>query len=284
MVWLPAGLCRSDTHLCGQTDSGTIKELARVEDELRADIKKYAQEPDPPTPLQLKPLVRMHPTMAITARTKMGAGRPVRISFQNTSSETIAFPVNRKDFLSKNIATGKALVAELQKSFPVVNEKGTYIWKDVPAATVLEFLGEYEFSRDARDVNRQNLVNYITRQNEKGELVLWDVVLPRGSRELEPYPWAKDVLTHKIRRSPYTATSLRQLKSPSDLEFWRGQTGRDPKDSTHGALMLYLVDKDSESETVGKLFLDPASAEDLLGLVFAFPESKSDATVEYVSQ
>lgn len=261
-------------------------ELARVEDELRADIKKYAQEPDPPTPLDLKPVIRTHPAMAITSRTKMGAGKPINISFQNTNSETISFPIDRKDFLEKNLNAGRALISHLEKSGGAKPVNGTYIWKDIPASVILDFLNDYEFSRDAREVNRISLTNYIKRQNDNGELLLWDIVLPRGSRELEPYPWSKNVFAHKIHRSPYTATSVRQLKSPGDIDSWREQTGRDPKDPKYGAMVLYLIDKNSESPAPEgrKFFSDPAAAEDLLGMVFVFPESKSNATVEYASQ
>jgi hypothetical protein len=259
-------------------------ELARVEDELRADIKKYAQEPDPPTPLELKPIIRTHPAMAITSRTKMGAGRPVQISFQNTSSETISFPIDRKDFLEKNIAAGQALISQLVKSVAVEETEGNYIWKDVSASAITDLLNAYEFSRDAREVNRLSLTNYIKRQNDNGELTVWDIVLPRGNRQLEPYTWGKDIITHRIQRSPYTATSVRQLKSPGDIEFWRKRTARDPKDPKHGALFLYLVDRNSESPAGRKFFADPLKAEDLLGLTFVFPESKSNATIEYVSQ
>jgi hypothetical protein len=259
-------------------------ELARVEDELRADIKKYAQEPDPPTPLELKPIIRTHPALAITSRAKMGAGRPVQISFQNTSSETITFPIDRKDFLEKNLNAGRALISHLEKTAHVKPVNGTYIWKDLPASVILDFLNVYEFSRNAREVDRISLTNYIKRQNEKGELSSWDIVLPRGNQNIEPYSWGKDIFTHKIQRSPYTAISVRQLKSPSDLDFWRTETGRDPKDPMHGAMVLYLVDKNSESPEGRKFFSDPSAAEDLLGMVFVFPESKSNATVEYVSQ
>mgnify|MGYP001618929667 CR=1 FL=1 len=259
-------------------------ELARVEDELRTDIKKYAQEPDPPTPLELKPIIRTHPAMVITSRTKMGAGRPVHISFQNTSSETIAFPISRKEFLEKNLNAGRALISHLGKSTAVKPVNGNYVWKDLPASVILDFLNAYEFSRDAREVNRISLTNYIKRQNENGELLSWDIVLPRGPREMEPFPWTQDIFTHKIHRSPFTATSIKQLKSPSDIDFWREQTGRDPKDPKHGAMVLYLIDRNSESPKGRKFFSDPSAAEDLLGMVFVFPESKSNATVEYVSQ
>ena len=260
-------------------------ELARVEDELRADIKKYAQEPDPPTPLDLKPLIRTHPAMAITSRTKMGAGTPIHISFQNTSSETVAFPVDQKNLLEKNLNAGKGLISHLEKTTTAESIKGTYIWKDIPSSVILEFLQNYEFSRNAREVNRINLTNYIKRQNEKDELLSWDIVLPRGSKDRETYAWGKNVFANKVHRSPLiTTTSVRQLKSPSDITSWREYASRDPKDPTYGALLLYLIDKNSESPEGRKFFSDRESAEDLLGLVFVFPESKSNATIEYVSQ
>jgi len=260
-----------------------FKELARVEDELRADIKKYAQEPDPPTPLELKPVIRSHPALAITSRSKMGAGRPVHISFQNKSSETVSFPLGNKDFLKKNIDAGKGLIMQLIKSgISCQQHDGTYIWKDLSASTIIDFLNTYEFSRDGREVNRNSLINYIKRQNDNGELTLWDIVLPRGNQKREPYSWTKDIFIHRIQRSPLTDTSIRVLQSPSDVDFWREQNGRDKKDSKHGCLMLYLIDKNSASPEGRKFFPDPA--EDLLGLVLIFPKSKSNATIEYISQ
>lgn len=259
-------------------------ELARVEDELRADLRKYAQEPDPPTPMDLKPIIRSHPTLAITARSKMGAGKPMNLSFQNTMSETISFPVARKDYLEKNINATKALIATLSETAMRDTLKGTFLWRDIPASKILDYIGSYEFSKDARDVNRINLMNYISRQNTKGELTHWDVILPHGNKENEPYTWSQDVITHKIRRSPLTPSSIRQLKSPSDINFWRTNSGRDEKDPKYGALVLYLVDKKSESESGLKFAMEGPNSEDLLGMVLVFPESKSNATIEYVSQ
>lgn len=259
-------------------------ELARVEDELRADLKKYAQEPNPPTPLDLKPRIRAHPAMAVTSRLKIGAGKPVSISFQGTRSETITFPLDHTDLLQKNLRAAQAMIKQVSAVRKAIPDNGTYIWKDVPATVILEFLNDYEFSREAREVNRQNLINYIKRQNSFGELPLWDIVLPRGNPKMDPYTWTEGVYTRKIVRAPTATKSIRVLSSPADIDSWRETAGRNPKDTKHGSIMLYLIDKHAGTESQERFFDDATKAEDVLGLVFIFPESKSNATVEYISQ
>lgn len=259
-------------------------ELARVEDELRADLRKYAEEPDPPTPLMLKPIIRSHPTMVVTSRMKMGAGRPVSISFQNTTQQTVAFPIDNKTLLRNNIEAAHGFISELPAMSVSKSEEGIHIWKDAPAASVIEFLNSYEFSREARDVNRQNLVSYISRQNSRGELTTWDIVLPRGNPKRELHSWAKEVFTRKVERVPMTGRSIRVLSSPGDRKSWLKLTGRDPKDAARGCLMFYLIDKTSGLEDNRPFFENPAEAEDILGLVFIFPESQSHETIEYISQ
>lgn len=264
--------------------SERFAELARVEDELRADLRKYAQQPNPPTPLQLKPRIRNHPAMAVTSRFKMGAGRPIAISFENTSQQTVSFPVENKTLLRTNIDAAHAFISGLPANPESESKEGMHIWKDVDAKSILEFLNVYEFSREARDVNRQNLVGYIQRQNKCGELTSWDVVLPKGSNKEEVHRWTKDIFTRKIMRTPMTSHSIRVLSDPNDKIKWQALTGRDLADSTRGCLMLYLINRESGKDKEKGFFDDPANAEDILGLVFVFPESKSHETVEYISQ
>ena len=49
-----------------------FSDLARVELELRADIAKYARKPDPPTPLELMPRIRSHPSLGGDVATEDG--------------------------------------------------------------------------------------------------------------------------------------------------------------------------------------------------------------------
>lgn len=259
-------------------------ELARVEDELRADLRKYAQQPNPPTPLELKPRIRTHPTMAVTSRLKMGAGRPIAISFENTSQQTVAFPVRDKSLLRTNINAAHAFITGLPVKSQSETEEGMHIWENVDAKFIVEFLEAYIFSKEARGVNRQNLVGYIKRQISCGELTTWDVVLPKGSGKQEVHRWTRNIFTRKIMRTPMTSRSIRVLSDPNDKVKWQALTGRDLKDSRHGCIMLYLIDKESGMEKERRFFDKPEEAEDILGLVFLFPESQSHETVEYISQ
>jgi hypothetical protein len=259
-------------------------ELARVEDELRTDLKKYAQQPNPPTPLELKPIIRMHPTMTITSLRKMGAARHINISFQNTVQQTVSFPVDRKELLRKNLESAHAFISKLPKVWNSRSDEGPHIWKDIPADSIIEFLNAYEFSREARDVSRRNLVNYISRQNGRNELTSWDVVLPQGNPKREPYAWATNLLTRKIIRTPMTSKSIKVLSNPGDLRYWQEKAGRNLQDPSRGCIMLYLIDRKSVMEKDIKFFASASDAEDLVGLVMVFPESKSNETIEYVSQ
>jgi hypothetical protein len=258
-------------------------DLARVELELRADITKYARQPDPPTPLELKPKIRTHPSLAVTSRLKMGAGGPMNISFQNTDQQTVSFPLGDKNALRRNEDAARDLVKRLGKPTISTTPEGMHIWKGVSAGTVIDFVEAYAFGREAPVVNRDNLSKYIRRQNAKGELRGWDIVIPRGNRERDPYTWAGDVHARRVIRTPTTTKSIRVLSSPGDIESWKKAAGRKGDDSDLGCLMLYAIDKNSGTEE-RSFFASSTKATDIIGLVFIFPDSHTDVTVEYVSQ
>ena len=104
-----------------------------------------------------------------------------------------------------------------------VSKEGMHIWKDVASSGIIDFLNSYTFSKDAAVVNRENLSNYIRRQNAKGELRSWDVVIPRGNPDHEPYHWASDVIARRVMRSPTTKNSIRVLSSPATSPAGRSQ-------------------------------------------------------------
>ena len=258
-------------------------DLARIELELRADLSKYARKPNPPTPLELMPKIRAHPAMAITPRNKLGAGRQIRISFQNGESETVSFPLGDRVALQNNQKAARSFIRGLGVPTRSMTPEGQHVWTDVAAESLLVFLESYVFGV-APVVNRQNLTNYIRRQNRRGEIVSWDVVVPRGSGNADPFYWTDDVLARKVTRSGTTKNSIKVLRSPEDIVQWRSECKRTVDDSKRGGLLLYVIDRTSGEEKGKPLFADPAVAEDVVGLVFSFPNSVSNETVEYVSQ
>ncbi len=263
-----------------------FSDLARVELELRADIAKYARKPDPPTPLELMPKIRSHPSLAVTSPLKMGAGAAVNISFSNTDQQTVAFPISDKGALRANEEAAKSLIKGMGKPDISVSSEGMHIWKDRPAGAVISFLKSYTFSKDAPIVNRANLTKYIERQNAKNELRLWDIVVPRGNANLGPYHWSDDAIARSVMRSPASAKgSIKVLSSPPDIAGWKSAAGRSGSDSERGCLILYAIDKNSGLPKKG-FFKSPTDATDIVGLVLLFPDSDSQAnvSVQYVSQ
>lgn len=267
------------------TMSRQFSDLARVELELRADIAKYARKPDPPTPLELMPRIRSHPALAVTSRLKMGAGRTVNISFRDTDQQTVSFPIGVQGALRNNEAAAKGLVQSMGRPDVSATNEGMHVWKSRPASEVLAFLRAYTFSKDAAEVNRDNLTKYIARQNNMRELRFWDVVVPRGNSTLDPYRWADDVIARRIMRSPRTKNSIGVLSSPSDIAEWKKATDRTGNDSDLGCLMLYAIDKSSGAPKK-TFFKNPVEAVDVIGLVFIFPDSQNDVVVDatYISQ
>lgn len=261
--------------------AGQFADLARVELELRSDLRKYARQPDPPTPRELAPMIRSHSSMGVTSRMKMGAGKPIRISFQNETKQTVNFPTENRAALQGNIDAARAFLRQLGQPSVSVSKEGMHLWKDIPAARILEFLRAYTFGAGATEVNRANLSAYIQRQNERGELRRWDITVPRGSPDRPPFAWTDVVSSRRVERSPVSATSIGTLYSKNDSDQWMQQSRRSGTDPDVGLIVFYLIDKDSGA--TGQPSFRGAGA-DVLGLAVKFPASRTNVLVDYVSQ
>lgn len=263
--------------------AGQFADLARVELELREDLAKYARQDDPPTPRQLAPRIRAHPSMAVTSRLRMGAGRQTGISFQNTTQSTVNFPTGNRAAIAANIDAARALIRSLGPPIASASPEGMHVWRDIAAERVLELLGAYTFGEGASVVNRTNLTAYIQRLNGRGELRRWDVCIPRGNPGRDAFLWAGSILSRYVLRTPISSTSIGALWSPTDREPWlhlaQRPTGNDPD---LGCLFLYLIDRNSGE--LGRQFFSDAGAH-LLGLVLLFPPSgRPDLITPYISQ
>lgn len=269
-----------------------FSDLARVELELREDLKQYTEQEHPPTPLEIKPRIRAHPTLAVTSALKMGAGKRINISLQHSRTETVTFPLDRPALLQENQVIVSKWIQTLGSPVKGSDAENGYNWVDLRPQQIIELLNSYHFGRDARKTNRHVLVNYILRQIENNELSNWDVILPRGNQKSSLYSWGPGISTYKVNRARLQSSSkknqsIRVLSSPSDINSWRADFKRNIEDSSRGALFLYSIDKNSCGRTGGnKLFEDSQKdrAADVMGLAFVFPQSRSNATVEYVTQ
>jgi hypothetical protein len=264
-------------------------DLARVEDELRADLQQYAAQKDPPTPLEIMPKIRAHESLSVTSYLKLGAGQRVNISLQGKRVETVSLPLKKPSALKSNQTATSAWLSTLGRPVGGSSTEDGFTWTDVPHTKIVEFINSYTFSEGARTTNRTFLIDYILKQVGYKELRMWDVIVPSGSRNRDVYPLAPGVAINKVQRSKLKTkkdtNSIRVVASPSDITGWRETFKRDPKDQDRGALFIYVIDKQSAGrDGQNPLFGQGADAIDVIGLTFVFPTSVSNATVEYVTQ
>lgn len=268
------------------TMADSFADLARVEDELREDLKQYTREDNPPTPLEIMPKIRVHPTLAITSNLKLGAGKRVSISLAHRRSETVSFPIGNLELLKKNLNNTGEWLNSLGEFSNQLREK-SYVWADIDSKKILDLIETYNFSEDAQTVNKKILGSYIQKQNTHGEIISWDVILPYGAQKRGLHVWSKGISTHKVARSLLNTSrknSIKVLSDPNDINTWRESLGRNIDDSSRGGLFIYLIDKASGHDRGIPIFENPQNGIDIVGLCFVFPGSNSNATVEYFSQ
>lgn len=272
-----------------ETVANAFADLARVELEVRNDLKKYSIEPNPPTPLQIFPLVRAHPAMVVTSRLKLGASRTENISFQGRIAQTVSFPISSIKKLKDNLNLTKAWVKDFNKALTSRNKK-TFFYKNIPPTSIIEFLKNYQFGEGAREINSHTLINYISNQLNQKELINWDVILPVGTLKNPSFSWTIGVSTHTVNRSRFlktrgTGNSIKILYEPPDIKRWREECDRDEFDRTTAGIFIYVIDKDSYKDSPNEcLFSSQHERENVLGFAIAFPRSSSNATVTYVTQ
>lgn len=263
-------------------------DLARVEVEMREWFWKYSQDDNPPTPLELMPKIRSHSTLSVTSPLKQGAGKTIDISLSGNITQTTVFPLDKREQLKENQVIVDQWLNELGPHSDRSIGEGSFVWEGVSVESILALIDSYYFSEKASRVTRKVLHDYISRQKEEGELARWDVVLPSGAKSRDPYTWKSGVVTHKVGRGLRTnfeneLRAIRVLTEPAHIECWRAEFGRGLDDPLYGGLFLYAIDKHSGSLD-RKLFPDAKFGEDVIGLAFVFPESTSNATIEYITQ
>jgi hypothetical protein len=240
--------------------------------------------------------VRRLPSIRITAPNKMRFAVTGEISYEGGRPQTIYFSHRDEVLLSNNIVAARKLVGPL--GAPSVRSDDRLVWSDVPASAVLEFLEEYSFHPRSRDLNRELLSAYITKQNRVGGLQQWNVVVQRRARALPGLGELKlrdDVILPCISRSRMKpgddqTAYIKALMSRIDIlcdradfdpksltdkkasELFR-MRGDDPK----GVIILYPVSKDSRPSNEGDPKCDRVrmnAKEHLLGLAFVFPRAR----------
>lgn len=292
-----------------------FRDLVFVEEEVRADIRRYAEEGL--NPLDFGVRIRRHPALLVTDRLKMRSARDESMSFSGQLEQTVVFPFGDRDWLQANVDATSEFLATLGTPDDGI-EAAQPMWRDIHWHRIVDFLRSYQTDPGAARFNPQVvelLIGFLRRQADQGELVNWVVGvmgLPGRDDRLGTIGLGVDAVPeiNLIERTRLRdATSLGVITSPAHLglglseaqrERARTESGapsgrrlREVRDPSEGLLLIYPISRSSgwnAEENVARnerqpIYPDPARAAEMaeiIGIALAMPPSATAATVEYV--
>ena len=283
-------------------------------EELRDEFRKMERAGRRPEDFGLR--VRSHPdSLIVTARNKMRSGRVVRhkVSLGGRLIETTAVRADPPSLKANREALG-SFVAKIAAAGGEPNQSGLgYVWHDVPASLIREFLRTFRNHDDASLKTQAEPVAAYISAREAGELANWDVCLysPEGAVGSETlvrnYPVRQQVRAADLRNpeegGPYFAVSRgasrvgsrgAERAGMSDAEIDAAKAAFMER-TTPGSVRKSMSDKDyREFRTRPLLMLHvldiqyqidstPRSLHDVTAWGISFPSTAfEDTEVEYV--
>jgi len=154
--------------------------ITEATDELISDFKHMASLGATPKNFGLR--VRKSPyKLLITAKNKMWRGTTIKekVDLSGRYIETRRVMI-APDELTANQSLFYKTIEKLQsqKMLSAPNtENGNYLWRDVPADAVLDFIRDYKNHADSVDTQMPSMHRFVLNMKDKDDIGLWDVVL-----------------------------------------------------------------------------------------------------------
>lgn len=271
-------------------------DLATVEEEIRRDAQRYAEENFSPEEFAVR--IRKIPGLAITARSKMRNAVTARIGYEGEHLQTIRFPRYEEVWLRENWAASSELVDE--GNFEQV--RGNRIVRGVDLAAVKRFLSRYQVYETHRTMERSLLLGYIAKvERDNSSLSNWNVVvISSASGNASEMPLGALGIVNCVTRSPLQDSkqiaSIKALMSKQDLLAdveqlpasvssmnWEAIKRFRESHRLPPLIILYPIDRRSEPRDLRtRQTREPMnSSMDVMGLGILFP-GNPDSGVEYV--
>jgi hypothetical protein len=196
-------------------------------EELREEFDMMAASGATPRDYGLK--VQSHSILLVTSRLKMRTARSLLLSFSGQLLETVAF-YRSPETLRRNLDAAANLIARLTNPEvdPERERNATssrwqgYLWSDVPAPEVIDFLLAYCSHPDAHRVNSSLLAEFISSMNKVGELTNWNIAMIGGGEGRQvtisnhPISMLKRTGEKRLENKLENKYSIGRLMSPRD--------------------------------------------------------------------
>ena len=203
-----------------------FRHITEAADELREEFDQMAARGGTPRDYGLK--VQSHPVLMVTSRLKMRTARNLMLSFSGTLMETVTLYRSRQE-LETNLAVTRELISILGEPTEVDPERRRagrpfrwqgFLWKDVRASHILEFLAEYRTHPAVHKVDSALLSEFIRKMLPYGELTRWTVALIGGGEGAE-IDMSQGIRVATLRRRAKATShgnhySIGRLVSPRD--------------------------------------------------------------------
>lgn len=198
--------------------------IADAAEELREEFDLMAATGATPREYGLK--VQSHPVLMVTSRLKMRAARNLMLSFSGQLLETVSL-YRDPQVLGRNLDAAARLLSGLGKPEidPVRVRAGArqqwkgFLWNDVAAADVVDFLAAYRTHPEAYKVNSALLAEFVQSMAAAGELTHWTVAVIGGGEggACEICSGVRVDMLKRVNNGPYeNRYSIGRLMSPRD--------------------------------------------------------------------
>jgi hypothetical protein len=282
-----------------------FRHLASVEAEIRRDVRRYEEENL--TPLDFAVRIRTHPALAITAASKMADAVRAEASYGGKRAQTRYFNAHDEGWLRSNIDAAGTLIGdalEIDRAVATPNGEGQIVIRGVKAASIIKFLRSYRFHDQSFELDARLIEDYIDRQNQKGQLLEWNLALVGGEpRAAEgDFTFGHGLTVKKIRRSKLKGpvTDYADIKTLMSKEHrvidFDDITQRDARQRSETELMLmrssaspglvalYPIDRESPPDKQNERSrVSLAAANDVIGVGLVFPWGGDEQAVTYMS-
>ena len=185
--------------------------IADAAEELREEFDLMAASGATPREYGLK--VQSHPVLMVTSPLKMRTAKNLMLSFSGQLLETVSLFKSDNE-LKINLEATKTLVEAMGvpneigptrlRDGKVHNWKGGFLWSNVPADFILDFLFSYKTHREARKVVSPMLAEFVRSMASIGELTQWTVALIGVDSSENVYEYTPTVRISMSKRSANT--------------------------------------------------------------------------------
>lgn len=284
--------------------------LATVEQEIRYEIERY--ETGPTTPEQMGVRIGLHPKLAVTSAAKMQGAVAANASYSGQRIQTILFNHRDGEWLEDNREAVVRLVAASADATRVQPRPGITLLGPVPSALIVDFVRDYRFHENSRDLDGGLISKYIEDRRAEGELThfriaimgrgrqhddLGDIDLGlgdpvgcinrarltsvgRGYADIKALMSRRDrVIDLDVSSGEVQAMTMGQLASARNLPQDGG------RGDGSGLMLIYPISRNSTPKQSTAKTREPLDAvAHMVGVGIVFPESRSrQAQVDYVT-